>query len=140
MTFNNTTSLSSVIIIVQPCFAFHSFDWPTVMSGARSTKEQFDIFMNTYKEAFENTVSIVNKHFPRATPLNKESRRLCVAKRRAWKAYSLSRSIAHKRPFNLLPESRCQCVNCKRNCFGKLFRINLPFSTVLKNNCFPITF
>ena len=69
--------------------------WPTLISDARSTEELLDIFINICKEVIENTVPIVNKRFPRATLLPKEICRLCVAKRCAWKAYCLSKSIAH---------------------------------------------
>lgn len=58
--------------------------------------------MNTCKEVIENTVKIVNKRFPHATLLPKEIRCYCVANKRAWKAYCLSRSVAHKRRFNML--------------------------------------
>jgi hypothetical protein len=79
-----------------------NIDWLTLLPNDLSTDSLLDIFMNVCTRVINATVPLLHHRSPRSHPLPKYIRRLCLAKKRAWKAYCKSNTAARKRRFNLL--------------------------------------
>jgi hypothetical protein len=97
-----------------------SIDWPTLLSIDQPTDHLLDIFMDTCMKVIIATVPRIHLRSFRVKPLPKHIRRLCLAKKRAWRAYCRSKSAVHKRRFRQLAtevQDVCTSLSCwQRKC------------------------